>query len=81
MEEQKHNKDGVNLNIQRTDMHQFTGMARVQMFTETVMSVLRMILAIVLVGGVLVAVGVMGWAAYTDYQQNQAKAVRSQAKK
>ena len=81
MEEQKHHKDGVNLNIQRTDMHQFTGMARVQMFTETVMSVLRMILAIVLVGGVLVAVGVMGWAAYTDYQQNQAKAVRSQAKK
>ena len=81
MEEQKHNTDGVNLNIQRTDMHQFTGMARVQMFTETVMSVLRMILAVVLVGGVLVAVGVMGWAAYTDYQQNQAKAVKAQTKK
>lgn len=81
MEEQKHNTDGVNLNIQRTDMHQFTGMARVQMFTETVMSVLRMILAVVLVGGVLVAVGVMGWAAYTDYQQNQAKAIKAQTKK
>lgn len=81
MEEQKHNTDGVNLNIQRTDMHQFTDMARVQMFTETVMSVLRMILAVVLVGGVLVAVGVMGWAAYTDYQQNQAKAVKAQTKK
>ena len=81
MEEQKHNTGGVNLNIQRTDMHQFTGMARVQMFTETVMSVLRMILAVVLVGGVLVAVGVMGWAAYTDYQQNQAKVTKSQAKK
>ena len=81
MEEQKYNKDGVNLNIQRTDMHQFTGMARVQTFAETVMSVLRMILAVVLVGGVLFAVGVMGWAAYTDYQQNQAKAVKAQTKK
>lgn len=81
MEEQKHNKDGINLNIQRTDMHQFTGMARVQMFTETVMSVLRMILAVVLVGGVLVAVGVMGWAAYTDYQQNQAKTAKTQQRK
>ena len=81
MEEQKHNADGVNLNIQRTDMHQFTGMARVQMFTETVMSVLRMILAIIIVGGILVGVGFMGWAAYTDYQQNQAKVTKSQAKK
>ncbi|SNX29356.1 hypothetical protein SAMN06295945_1727 [Polynucleobacter meluiroseus] len=81
MEEQKYNKDGVNLKIQRTDMHQFTGMARVQMFAETVMSVLRMILAVVLFGGVLVAVGVMGWVAYTDYQQNQAKAVKAQTKK
>ena len=81
MEEQKHNTDGVNLNIQRTDMHQFTGMARVQMFTETVMSVLRMILAIVVVGGILVGIGFTGWTAYTDYQQNQLKVAKSQAKK
>jgi uncharacterized membrane protein YebE (DUF533 family) len=81
MEEQKHNTDGVNLNIQRTEMHQFTGMARVQMFTETVMSVLRMILAIVIVGGILIGVGVMGWAAYSDYQQNQSKTVKAQTRK
>jgi hypothetical protein len=78
MEEQKHNTDGVNLNIQRTDMHQFTGMARVQMFTETVMSVLRMILAIVMVAGILGFIGYIGW---TFYQENQAKAVKTQSKR
>ena len=78
MEEQKHNSDGVNLNIQQTQMAQFTGMARVQMFTETVMSVLRMILAIVMVAGILGFIGYIGW---TFYQENQAKPVKTQLKK
>jgi hypothetical protein len=78
MEEQKHNQEGVNLNIQRTDMHQFTGMARVQMFTETVMSILRMILAFVMVAGIIGFIGYIGW---TYYQDQQAKPVKTQVRK
>lgn len=67
MDEIKPNKDGVNVNVQHTDMHQFTGMARVQMFVSTVMSVLGMILATIVVGGIVAGIGFLGWAFYKDH--------------
>jgi hypothetical protein len=78
MEEQKHNKDGMNLNIQRTEMAQFTGMARVQMFVDTVLALLRMVLAVIMVGGL---VGFLGYIGYTAYTENQAKTAQIKPKK
>ena len=60
MDEIKQNKDGLNINVQSTEMQQFTGMARVQMFVSTVMSVLGMIISVVIVGVIIAGVSFMG---------------------
>lgn len=71
----------INLKIENKEVAQFGTMAKIQMFFETIMSFLRLVLAIVIVGGIVLAVGVLGWAAYSDYQTNQAKAAKSPSAK
>jgi flagellar biosynthesis component FlhA len=71
MDEIKQNKDGLNINLQNTELHQFTGMARVQMFVSTVMSVLGMILAVIVVGGIVACIAFVGWSIYQDNQAQQ----------
>jgi flagellar biosynthesis component FlhA len=71
MDEIKQNKDGLNINLQNTELHQFTGMARVQMFVSTVMSVLGMILAVIIVGGIVAGIAFIGWGIYQDNQAQQ----------
>lgn len=63
----------INLKIENKEVAQFGTMAKIQMFFETIMSFLRLVLAIIVVGGIVAAVGFMGWVAYTDYQSNQVK--------
>lgn len=52
----------INLKIENKDIAQFTGMARVQEFVRTVMSVLGMIVSVLIVGGIIAVVGFFGWA-------------------
>ena len=63
----------INLKIENKEVAQFGALAKIQMFFETIMSFLRLVLAIIVVGGIVAAVGFMGWVAYTDYQANQVK--------
>ena len=71
----------INLKIENKDIAQFTGMARVQEFVRTVMSVLGMIVSVLLVGGIIAVVGFFGWAMYTDSQNaQQAKPQQQQSK-
>jgi len=67
----------INLKIENKDVAQFGTLAKIQMFFETIMSFLRLVLAIIVVGGIVGAVGFAGWAAYTDYQANQVKASKT----
>lgn len=71
----------INLKIENKEVAQFGTMAKIQMFFETIMSFLRLVLAIVIVGGIVLAVGVLGWAAYSDYQANQAKTAKGSSAK
>jgi hypothetical protein len=67
----------INLKIENKEVAQFGTLAKIQMFFETIMSFLRLVLAIIVVGGIVAAVGFMGWIAYTDYQANQVKASKT----
>ena len=76
--DQQHN---INLKVENKDVAQFTGMARVQEFVRTVMSVLGMIVSVLIVGGIIAVVGFFGWAMYTDSQNaQQAKPQQQQSK-
>ncbi len=59
-------EQNLNLKIENKEVAQFTGMARAQMFFETVMSFLRMLLAIVIVGAILAGIGYFAWNIYQD---------------
>ena len=59
-------EQNFNLKIENKEVAQFTGMARAQMFFETVMGFLRMLMAIVIVGAILGGVGYIAWAIYQD---------------
>jgi uncharacterized membrane protein YebE (DUF533 family) len=56
----------LNLKIENKEVAQFTGLARAQMFFETVMSFLKMLLAIVIVGAILAGIGYVAWNIYQD---------------
>jgi hypothetical protein len=71
----------INLKIENKEVAQFTGMARTQMFFETIMSFLRLILAIIVVGGIVLAIGVVGYGMYVDNQQSQNKSAKTPAVK
>ena len=71
----------INLKIENKEVAQFTGMARTQMFFETIMSFLRLILAILVVGGIVLVVAVFGYSIYSDNQQAQNKPAKSAAPK
>ena len=62
-------EQNLNLKIENKEVAQFTGMARAQMFFETVMSFLRMLLAIVVAGAVLAGIGLVAWNIYQDNTQ------------
>ena len=62
-------EQNFNVKVENKEVAQFTGMARVQMFFETVMSFLRMVLAIIVVGGIVAVIGFMAWAFYQDSNQ------------
>lgn len=62
-------EQNFNVKVENKEVAQFTGMARAQMFFETVMSFLRMLLAIVVVGGVLAGIGFIAWNVYQDSAQ------------
>jgi cytoskeletal protein RodZ len=55
-----------NVKIENKEVAQFTGMARAQMFFETVASFLRMLLTVVIVGAILAGIGFIGWNFYQD---------------
>jgi uncharacterized membrane protein YebE (DUF533 family) len=59
-------EQNFNLKIENKEVAQFTGMARAQMFFETVMGFLRMLMAIVIVSAILGGVGYIAWAIYQD---------------
>jgi hypothetical protein len=63
----------INLKIENKEVAQFTGLARAQMLFETVMSFLKMLLAIVAVAGILGVIGYISWVIYQD--SNQPKSV------
>ena len=67
----------INLKIENKEVAQFGTLAKIQMFFETIMSFLRLVLAIIIVGGIIAAVGFMSWVAYSDYQANQIKATKA----
>ena len=58
-----------NVKIENKEVAQFTGMARAQMFFETVMSFLRMLLSVVIVGAILGGIGFAAWSIYQDNNQ------------
>ena len=62
-------EQNLNLKIENKEVAQFTGMARAQMFFDTVMSFLRMLLAIVVAGAVLTGIGLVAWNIYQDNTQ------------
>ncbi len=62
-------EQNFNVKVENKEVAQFTGMARAQMFFETVMSFLRMLLAIVVVGAVLAGIGFIAWNVYQDSTQ------------
>ena len=62
-------EQNLNLKIENKEVAQFTGMARAQMFFETVMGFLRMLISIVIVSAILAGVGYIGWAIYQDNTQ------------
>ena len=62
-------EQNLNLKIENKEVAQFTGMARAQMFFETVMSFLRMLLAIVFVTGLIAIICYVAWAVYQDNTQ------------
>lgn len=63
--------NNINLKIENKEVAQFTGMARAQMFFETVMGFLKMLLAIIAVTGILGALGYISWVIYKDNNQSK----------
>jgi hypothetical protein len=61
----------INLKIENKDLAQFTGMARVQEFVRTVMSVLGMIISVLIFGVIIASAGFLGWSLYEDNQSAQ----------
>lgn len=72
--------NNINLKIENKEVAQFTGMARAQMFFETVMSFLKMLLAIVAVAGILGVIGYISWVIYQDSKQSKPVAATSKPK-
>lgn len=62
----------LNLKIENKEVAQFTGMARAQMFFETVVSFLRMLLTMVIVGAILAGIVFAAWSIYQDNSQTKA---------
>ena len=71
----------LNLKIENKEVAQFTGMARAQMFFETVMSFLRMLLAIVIVGAILAGIGYFAWNIYQDNTKPKAPPAKTSQSK
>lgn len=59
-------EQNFNLKIENKEVAQFTGMARAQIFFETVMGFLRMLLSVVVVGAILAGIGYFAWNIYQD---------------
>ncbi len=74
-------EQNFNLKIENKEVAQFTGMARAQMFFETVMGFLRMLLAIVVVGAILGGVGYIAWAIYQDNTKPKAPPAKTSQSK
>ena len=74
-------EQNLNLKIENKEVAQFTGMARAQMFFETVMSFLRMLLAIVVAGAVLAGIGLVAWNIYQDNTQPKAPPTKTSQNK
>ena len=74
-------EQNFNLKIENKDVAQFTGMARAQMFFETVMSFLRMLLSVVVVGAILSGVGYFAWAIYQDNTKPKAPPAKTSQSK
>jgi cytoskeletal protein RodZ len=74
-------EQNFNLKIENKEVAQFTGMARAQMFFETVMGFLRMLLAIVVVGAILGGVGYIAWAIYQDNTQPKTQLAKTSQSK
>ena len=74
-------EQNLNLKIENKEVAQFTGMARVQMFFETVMSFLRMVLAIIVVGGIVAVIGFIAWTFYQDSNQPKTPAAKTSQSK
>lgn len=70
-----------NVKIENKEVAQFTGMARAQMFFETVMSFLRMLLSVVIVGAILGGVGYFAWAIYQDNTKPKAPPAKTSQSK
>lgn len=70
-----------NVKIENKEVAQFTGMARAQMFFETVMSFLRMLLSVVVVGAILGGVGYFAWAIYQDNTKPKAPPAKTSQSK
>jgi outer membrane protein assembly factor BamE (lipoprotein component of BamABCDE complex) len=70
-----------NVKIENKEVAQFTGMARAQMFFETVMSFLRMLLSVVVVGAILSGVGYFAWAIYQDNTKPKAPPAKTSQSK
>ncbi len=74
-------EQNFNLKIENKEVAQFTGMARAQMFFETVMGFLRMLMAIVIVGAILGGVGYIAWAIYQDNTQPKTQLAKTSQSK
>ena len=74
-------EQNLNLKIENKEVAQFTGMARAQMFFETVMGFLRMLMAIVIVGAILGGVGYIAWAIYQDNTQPKTQLAKTSQSK
>ncbi len=74
-------EQNFNLKIENKEVAQFTGMARAQMFFETVMGFLRMLLAIVVVGAILGGVGYIARAIYQDNTQPKTQLAKTSQSK
>ena len=70
-----------NVKIENKEVAQFTGMDRAQMFFETVMSFLRMLLSVVVVGAILSGVGYFAWAIYQDNTKPKAPPAKTSQSK
>jgi len=74
-------EQNLNLKIENKEVAQFTGMARAQMFFETVMSFLKMLLAIVIALAVLAGIGLIAWNIYQDNTQPKTPPIKTSQNK